>query len=384
MGTPVRYHGGMRSLCLLSFFAACSPSDVDVTDTDGSPDVDPAACHTVPMSPVAPRHLVVAQPYNADFSQSQLWHVFQVLADGELARTDTFEMGRAFSGAVRFTPDGQIGAVPQDDGTIGLFSLDAKGIATVISAGFGEGAVYASEVRFAPDAETLYAVDGNWVNNGGGIYAISVDCDGQLGVPMRILEAKLPGGLTWDEGPERAVLFSIEVDGAPETTLHTADLTLGTWLDHALAFVDGAGQPSEIVITDNYLVVGDTDEFAGHGGRVASLTWPDLLPVAEARFRDPVSLLNVEGDRVLCSMGYADAVIELAPDATHIGDRGHVSAQLPGTLTMLRSGALASWAWVGTVDGVMPMSLGEGMRVYPAIAVGPPEARQGGAIGVQP
>src|SRR5687767_8286265 len=120
----------MRRVLLITLLAACGGggSDDDGDDTTPVPDAPPGApdaaggCPRTAAPADAPRALVVAHPYLPGGAAADTWEVLDVAATGALTRPSprrTFEMGRATDGTIAFTPDGEVGLVAQDDGTVG-------------------------------------------------------------------------------------------------------------------------------------------------------------------------------------------------------------------------------------------------------------------------
>jgi DNA-binding beta-propeller fold protein YncE len=155
------------------------------------------------------RYVVVAHPFAADFGGgAPLFEVLTLSQTGELsqaANKRTFELaGRASYGNIAFTPDGQIGLVALSEigqavpgGKVGVFFLAPDGTPTVIDAGFS-GDFYAGAVVMDPSGKRAYILDQETRNNGGGIHAVDIACDGHLTDKGLIAPAKLPGGLVLD------------------------------------------------------------------------------------------------------------------------------------------------------------------------------------------
>ena len=83
-------------------------------------------CTRTPGPADAKRKLVVSHPYDAAQQKSSLYEVLELDAKGVLAKTGkTFQLGRATTGEIVFTPDGELGFVP---------TAPADGIARTVSA----------------------------------------------------------------------------------------------------------------------------------------------------------------------------------------------------------------------------------------------------------
>lgn len=198
-----------------------SLSDAAVTQDAERPDAAPSdaggpdagnSCPRAPGPADGERRVVVSRPYDSGGGQVNVWEVLGLSAAGELDRPGvTFEMGRSTLGRVVFTPDGEVGLVAQQDGSLGVFTIDSQGGAQVVHAAF-EGAFCATDVVMDPTGDGAWVLDGNWRNNGGGIYRVAIGCDGQLTDLGLVAAAKLPYGLELlPGGAGRAVLAGKDV-----------------------------------------------------------------------------------------------------------------------------------------------------------------------------
>ncbi|MFZ5481724.1 MAG: hypothetical protein ACOZNI_33485 [Myxococcota bacterium] len=376
---------------MLPFLLACTPdddapgklrqSDPGETDDTGTPPVADG-CRATPAPADRDRVVAVSLPYDEDAGRSNAWALLVLTADGEL-RDDgaRVEMGRGYAGEVVFTPDGSLGLVAQEDGTVGVFSPDGEVIST------GVDGFYASRVVMDPSGEVAWVIDGNWVNNGGGVYRLPLDCEtGEPGEPERVVEAKLPADLLLTG--EEAVLVGLDVEGAEAGD----DAALLTWGDDP-AFVDGAdafGDDDAIVsdatLFDGFALIADNSEFSGVPTRVAVLAVGEALePVEVVQMEDPVALLPA-GDLVLVLSGYGDAVLALARDGDGFTSLGEVAGSaLPGAGAVVSRGPLAGRVLVAEVEGIRMLRVtGEDVEDLGLTTLGAGYTGIPGAIGVQP
>lgn len=372
----------------------------DDTGDTGLPDdtaVVGEGCRATPPAADRDRLVVVSLPYDADGGRSDAWAALTLTRDGDL-RDDgvRFELGRASFGEVAFTPDGTVGAVALEDGTVGAFLVE-DGVPTVLHAGFGEGGFYASRVVADPSGEAFWVVDGNWVENGGGLYRVPISCeDGTLGAGERVLEAKLPSDLLW-LATDRAILVGRDVPG----TEAGDDAALMAWADapSALDGEDVFGDDDAIVADaalagdGAHLLVSDYSAFSGVENRVAvaAVEGDALRAVQSVDVYDPVSVVfNPYGDSVLVSSGYGDAIVALAYDEGAERPLGApvevLSAELPGAAAVVTRGDLAGLLLVVENQGIRRVQLGAGgaLQDLGRTDVGSGLDAIPGALGLQP
>jgi hypothetical protein len=148
-------------------------------------------CKRVPSA--SDQHwVVISHPFGKGGMKDNRYEVFGLSPAGVLAKTGSvFQLGVGLHGAVHFTPDGKVGFVAQDDGSLGIFSL-AAGVPQVIEPALKPG-FYVSDLAISNDGATLYVADGNTAENGGGLHQASIDCDGKLQNWKKLFSAKLPG-----------------------------------------------------------------------------------------------------------------------------------------------------------------------------------------------
>jgi hypothetical protein len=383
------------------------PGDLpDDTAQDTGDETDPPVaegCRAEPGAADRDRLVMVAYPYGASGAQAQAWGVFTLSTDGELSDTGArVDMGRGYDGHVAFTPDGSIGMVAQDDGSLGVFEAVSAGEVRVIHQRL-EGAFYASAVVSDPTGEWAWIVDGNWAENGGGLYRASIDCDsGELGPAERVVEAKLPAWYGFLHGDlDRALLVGREVGGASggEDAFLVEAGEQPTLLGGADLFGDDEAIFAGVALSfdDATLLVGDNAGFSHIPNRVAvaavgeqGLEPLQVLPEVD----DPVDIVSSPyNDKALVLSGFSDALFELdyqpgaAEPYTLRGEPSYSGAgpALPTAAAMVARGSLKGLVLITENQGVRRVrfepgavrdlgmtSFGSGLDFIP------------GAIGVQP
>ena len=271
-----------RKLLLLPFLVACSKDPVneevamDLAAPPNRADLAPAADLASDCRAPAPenrvRRVVISLPYDDDAMRAEVYGVLPLAEDGTLgAVTARFKMGRAFGGPIRFTPDGSLGFVAQEDGTVGVFRLAPDGTPQVVDAHY-KGGGYATRVALDPAGDRLYVLNGNTRANGGGITLVGVACDGTLTPYSKAAAGSLPYALL-PLGQGRAVAYARELlDSAAGDDAHLVETgpplarkASAPSFGDSEAIVASAG-----LTTDHrYALFGDNSEFSGPGDRVA-------------------------------------------------------------------------------------------------------------------
>lgn len=375
--------------------------DTGPADTDTGT-LPAEGCRATPQDADRDRLLVVSYPYGSDGSQADSWGVFTLGSDGEIVdQASRFEMGRGYGGHVAFTPDGSIGIAVHDDGSLGVFEALSASEVRVVHAGF-VGDFYASAVVSDPSGEWAWIVDGNWANNGGGLYRASIDCDdGSLGTPERVIEAKLPAALLrFHQRHDRAVLVGREADGASggEDAFLLELAESPALLGGADAFGDDEAifAGSTLSFDDEHVLIGDNAAWSDFPNRVAIAAVSDggLEAVQTIEVDDPVDVVaSPFDDAALVLSGYSDAlfVFSYEPGAAQpYGYDGELSytgssPQLPTAADLVSRGSLKGLVVLTENQGLRRVRFEQG-----AISdLGISEFGSGldyipGAIGVQP
>ncbi len=374
----------------------------DSADTADSAAPAAEGCRAEQQAADRDRLVVASFPYTAAGGQSDSWGAFTLDEAGQLQEGARFELGRTGWGQVSFTPDGEVGLVAQEDGSLGVFRALGPGEVEVVHAAY-TGDFYASAALTDASGEWVWIVDGNWAENGGGIYRAAIDCDdGSLGLAERLLEAKLPADLLFlRQRLDRAVLAGREADGAPagdDASLLELGESLGV-LGGADAFGDDEATVSDAAITwdDRYALIGDYSGFSGIPNRVAVVAVADdgLQAVQQIEADDPVALVaSPHNDLVLVVSGYSNALFVLAYDpdsATPFSLQGEpayqgADPQLPSAASLLARGSLKGLVILAENQGLRRVQL-EGDGVVNDLGLssfGSGYDRIPGAVGVQP
>ncbi len=379
----------------------------NVAPGDNTPpgDAAPPLCPRTPPPDDYTRKVIVSHPYDGTGAPANRWDVWELDAWGNLT-TDgtTFEMGRATSGTVAFTADGEIGLVAQEDGSLGVFRLGAT-VEILETAYSGvDHEFYATEVIIAPDGSRALVVDGNWRNNGGGIYGLRVECDGTLTEEGLLAPSKLAQSLRFVPGrDDRVVLPARDIlDSALDNDVHV--LAWDGWLtllNSAPGFPDADTSFGGFAVTPDgrYALLGDNNAFFAVSDRVAvveivadTVVPIDVLP----DIGDPLAIVTSPyDDAALVLDGYGNALWLLAYDATdviqpftNLGEptSDGASPQLPSSAVVIDRGGLTGLVLIAENVGVRRVQFEVGGTVTDLglTSYGPSMIRIVGALGVQP
>ena len=382
--------------------------------TDGGGDGG-TACPRTPAAADRIRKVVVSHPYDSSAAKTNVWEVLDLSTTGALTRpipNVTFTMGVGMYGEVAFTRDGEVGIAVQDDGTLGVFRLDANGTPTVVHAKF-DGSFYADHVVMDPDGSGAWVTDGEWRNIGGGIYRIDIACDGTVTDQGRVAEAKLPAGLVLlPDG--RAVVSAYDILGSTAGTGLNDVFLLSSLKPPALAASASAfptsdgGADEQIVSTaavtsdGKYLLIADDSAYRDYGGtRIAAVeVLASSLRAAQVfDFDDPVAivaspfghpLIGVNGG--ISGSGGIFIIDYDAQNATPFSVRGELphpgttGPQLPGAAVMINQGSLKGLVLVAELSGVRKVAFHADYTVtnLGVLDFGSGYTGMVGAVGVQP
>ena len=350
----------MKRLAIALFVAACNP-DVRGPETGDVDDTNVAeGCRSTPLSTGGPRVVAVSHPYDADGDQTDTWELLSLDGDALTPTGTTFRVGRGMGGRIAWAPDGSLAVAVLDHGGLGVFRPDG----TVVEADW-DGGIYVNDAQFDPSGERLFVVDGNWVNNGGGVYEVAIDCD--TGLPSlvgQVVESKLGAFLFDDVLVADAGAARIDVNA---DTLDAA-VTLFDYEDAIIGAADRIGDT---------LYVGDTSEFSGVENRVAIASVAGgITEITEVVINNPYGIGAVAGGAVVAS-GYDNEIVGLT--VSGVADR--LASELPGAVAVA-PGGLVLVAEVSslrlvrfdgqTLEDVDTYELGDGLDRMP------------GSIGVQP
>lgn len=348
------------------------------------------------------RKVVISKPYDAAGNKSNVFEVLELSTAGTLTRTGvTFEMGRASFGEIAFTPDGAIGIVPQENGTLGAFSIDSAGKVTVIETAFS-GPFYASQVVIDPSGARAWIVDSNWRENGGGIYSVRIECDGTLANEGLVADAQLPYAMQFlHDGSGRALLGSDDVlnsTARDDAQLLQVDPDAISLVDGADAFGDEEAMVSSLAVTfdGKFGLLGDNNLFSATGNRIGVVGIEGMTEVQVLKnIEDPVAILaSPFNDAALVVSGYGDALFKLsytpgatapfalAGELTYSGGR----PALPGASSLISRGTLTGWGLIAENTGVRRVRFEGGgvIRDLGKLSLGTDYTAIPGALGVQP
>jgi hypothetical protein len=392
-----------RAQHLLFILAACGGGShdtpmMDAPSGDGSGSGSGSAgCPRVPGADDKPRHVVVSHPYDDNGNGAPVFEVLDLSSTGELTRAQpprTFMLAkRASFGTVEFTPDGQIGVVALEDGSVGAFALADDGTVTVTEPGL-HGAGYIEKLVMSPDGDRVWGLDPDTVANHGGVYELGIRCDGTLEDHGAIVTGDVPRALVLDGA--QAVLAARSVfDQTPGTNdvhlldwsatpalVASADAFPGTGTDGLdAAIVGGAAATSD----GAFVLIGDTAavDLSNTPNRVAvvSTSAGALTPVTVlSPLEDPEAIVTSPfGHVAIASSAFGDALFviddqggwRIRGQVTYTGGR----PQLPGDMVELRRGAVRGHVFVsenvairhlvfhedGSVEDLGTLAFGDGL-----------------------
>lgn len=377
----------LRALTLLALISSCSSGDDD--DGPANP------CPRVPAAADRERFVVVAHPFSA--SGGNDYEVLRLGASGVLstATVATFTMGRAFDGEIAFTPDGEVGLIAQEDGTVGVFTLDSAGNASVIHAGLA-GEFYAARVLVDREGARALVIDSQTIENGGGVYALDIGCDGSLSGETLLLE----GNLIYDLAPladDDWVAYAKALPGG-ETGNDVHRVTIGDAIEVG-AGVDAFPSDDDAIVYDmaatsegRFALIADANAFSGTGNRVSVVNVGALSRVTELVVEDPASIaVSPHGDAFLVTSFAGDAIFAGTYDATSVTAFGELTysgggPQLPGNAVTITRGSLSGLTLIAENLGIRRVRFAGGGVVTDLgrTSLGTGSDTITGAIGVQP
>jgi hypothetical protein len=359
--------------------------DSGATDATDASFGDSSTCHATPGAADRARKVVISHPYDKSQNASGDFEVWDLSQAGTLSQPKVhFTLGPTTLGMIAFTPDGSVGLVAEDDGTLGVFRFDASGTPVVVSASL-KGSYYATGVVMDPGGARAYVLDDQTVDNGGGIYTVAIACDGTLMDEGLLVPADLPAGVLPLSGGDAVVLAknlrgvpalmdgSVAIadagydawpfDAGPEAGPppgHGNDAVLVSWpaANKVSGFADPFGDDLAIVSTGaltqdgRYALLGDNSQFSGVPNRVG-IVRVTATGIAAAgivqNVNDPETLLaSPFDDTVLVTSAFGNALFVIG--AT--GDAGvpfamqsplayaGAAPQLPGPAVMISRGGL--------------------------------------------
>lgn len=393
----------MKRAMLLLGLAACGDDNNVLPDANGADSSMPpdgaSGCPRTAAPADRARHIVVSHPYTAASEPSPRFEVLDVSPAGVITRPNrTFDLGRASFGNIEFTPDGEVGLVALEDGKLGVFRLDAAGVPTVVHAGL-TGSFYATGVVMDPRGDRAWILEGNTRENGGGVYLVTIGCDGAITDHGLVAPAKLPGAMVF--AGDRAVLAAGDAfDGSTAGhDVQLLDLEGKARIGGADAFGDDDAIIGGAALTsdgDTFLV-GDVSGFANVPNRVAivGVTSTGLTPISVVTpLENPEGIATSPfGDVAIVTSAFGDAIFVLDTGGTNGAwrNRGEVTyagadPMLPGDLTMITRGSLRGHVFVHEVSSIRHLAFRDAGVVEDlgSFQYGAGVENIGGVIGVTP
>jgi hypothetical protein len=368
-------------------------------------------CGRMPAADDRPRFVVIAHPYDTAGNSSAAFEVLQLSTDGTLARFSppkTFSLGnRAPFGTIAFTADAKLGLVPLDNGKVGVFSLDTDGTPTVIDPGF-TGDFYADRIVIDANGGYAWIADSNTRANGGGIYRVTIGCDGMLSDPMLYVQGSSVGGFAFTEyGEVIAAARDIGVTAGVANDVHSLYwLPEPQLIDAADPFGDdnvifsGFAVSGPRVDGSGFVLIGDSNVTGTNRVAAAGFDASGMLSdgsVIVPDITDPSGIAispfsDVAVAVVTSSQPPGEGIYVLAPGAssgpwtkTEITYKG-AAAQLPGDLVTIDRGALKGSVIVSELSNVRRLQFHADGSVTDegSLALGSGLENIAGAIGVTP
>jgi DNA-binding beta-propeller fold protein YncE len=383
---------------------ASAPADVGGGSSGGDAEGDaPQASCPRPQAPAdRPRKVVISHPFGADAGDKATeFEVLDLAIDGTLSRPTpavTFSMGTALDAPIVFTPDGEIGLVAQDDGSLGVFRL-GTGAPVVLEAAYKAG-FYARAVIVSADGTRAWVLDANTADNGGGVYELAIGCDGKPASHGLVVSGGNANAMTLLPGaPDRAVLAARKAYASADgKDLHVVDLAARTLVGSAAPFGDVSAIPSSIAVTPDgkYALVADDGILAGNRIAVAAL----------APSPAPVQVLSTPYPAAVVASPYGNAALVLNDDSTdqiHVlsYDASNTTApfaitgelaykfgkpQIPVTASTIDRGSLKGAVFVSENVAVRQLRFEANGTVTDVAKLASPSGTSGivGVVGVQP
>ena len=347
------------------------------------------------------RKVVVSHPFKASGEKALDFEVLDLSAAGVLTRPTTpvtFAMGTALETPIVFTPDGEVGLVSQDDGSIGVFRFPTGGGAPVVVHAAFQGDFYAGGIVLAADGSHGWVLDSNTGDNGGGVYEIVIACDGTLTSRGLVIPG---GGATamalLPTDPTKALLSAKQAFASPANTdVHLVDLAAHKVLGSVAPFGDQKAIVSSIaimadgknaLIADDGINVGDRIAVVGLGTTLTALgvLATPFPSVVGSPFGNAALALNGDSTNQIHVISY-DAT-KPAPFAI-TGELAYQfgKPQIPTTASAIDRGALRGTVLVGENLGVRKLVFGADGKVTDAALLTYPDGIPNivGVVGVQP
>jgi hypothetical protein len=385
---------------------------------------DAGGCHGALAAADRTRRIVVSHPFDTAENASGDFEVFAIDGMGVITQPNVhFALGPTTEGVIAFTPDGAVGLVAEDDGSLGVFQLDETGAPHVVATS-QKGSYYATGVVMDPSGDRAYVIDDQTTGNGGGIYVVSIACDGSVKDEGLLTAADLPSTVIPVGGGD-AVILAKNVKGSPLLPDGGADASgdaaardgalppgndavLVPWpsaakvLGTADPFHDELAIVSAATLTHDgrYVLLGDNSQFSGIPNRVGVVS-VGVGTIAAAgvvdNLNDPEGIVaSPFDDAILVTSAFDNAIYALsrsesgtAPFALSgpVAYKGP-APQLPGNVVMIGRGTLNGRVLVAENQAIRALTFAAGGVITD---LGPTASGDAGstasivgAIGVQP
>ena len=346
-------------------------TDAPLPPTDspnGNQDGASTGCPRTAAAADRPRRVVVSHPFGPQDdagSKAKLFEVLELSQAGKLTRPSpaiTFSMGTALTEPVVFTPDGEIGLVSQDDGSIGVVKVPPTGAPTVIHAAYA-GKFYAGGLILAPDGSSVYVLDSNVRVNGGGVYQIPIHCDGTLGAAELVVPGAGASAMALvPTDPTKAVLAATAAFGsAAGKDVHLIDLAAKKLLGSSTAFADGNAIVAALDVTPDGKFALLADNGFSAGSRLAQVavsatTVTAVGSLLSTPFPDGVAISPYDNVGIVLNDDSTDQIHVLSYTPGNAGAPFAITGelaykfgkpQIPTTISKITRGALEGTTFVG-------------------------------------
>ncbi|MGH7282544.1 MAG: hypothetical protein ACRELY_13540, partial [Polyangiaceae bacterium] len=279
------------------------PGDAGRTDATVG---DGGTCDRTPSPDDHVRNVVVSHPFDEGGNKTNVFELLTLDTSGTLTRTGTFfDMGTALDSNIVFTPDGKVALVAQDDGSIGVVRFDASGPVVVLAA--FTGPFYATAIVMEPSGKHAYVLDADTADNGGGVYAVDIACDGTLTSEGLVVPGGTADQMAFVPSSTRAVLSAGAAFDSPDgSDTHLVDFD-GTpsRVASGNGFVDGGAIVSSVAVMPDGKFAVAADNGLLVGNRVAVISLPDM---------QNAGLLAVPNPAAVVASPYDNAALILSSD----------------------------------------------------------------------
>lgn len=327
-------------------------------------------CVFTPAPANGTRRIVVSHPFPPDGgSRDNRYEVFEVSSTGAVNATGVeFRMGRSgdYSSPIVFSPDGRIGFVAQEQGTIGVFRFEETGV-TVVHAAFATG-FSPGKLTFLAATGQVLATDFNTQNNGGGLYTIDVACDGTLSTVRHVAPGNSASAELVIPTSRFALVASRSLLNSPMMQdLHIINLTqptMPTLVTSTTGFPDRDAIPSSIALSPDQRLVALSDNGIFSANRIAffELSGTTLTSLGLANTQHPagVQFSPFTNSALVVNTDSADHYRLLTWTTNPLGGftvsaplaYAHGRPQLPTVPLMIDRGNLEGRVFIGELDAI--------------------------------